>query len=242
MTMSNKNIAEALTKLNLHYPAIRQGFGGLTIGALRPVVKLDPRNVRLNWEQRYGIPWGSRGDHSTGIGVITQLATRPDNPLDLSPHPYSLDITDQVDAAILGSASGKPAWEVLRERFTDDSNKGTIDTSDCPSGWNCTPMPEEIKEKCRSGEFHCTTIAQTTPEDKFVWQKLPSLVRGKVWIRYNPLKVDMRTDSEVEPTPANPDSPSSIPDATPQSVSQQIAAALNGIELHIANIRNIIEK
>lgn len=202
-----KSAAELLLSIGCGTPAIRQGFGGLTLGRFNPLVPVNP-HTRVGWEQRYGLPWGSRGDHSSGAAVFAEYAARADNPLNLTPFPYTVTDQDRSDANLLGTRSGEASWSVLRKRFGTATDGGSDDggggEEECPPGWNCEPMTAEMIAGCRDGTLFCKEIRGLKPGDKRRWRRESSLTHDKrVWISYNPHNSDPFKDAPVDP-PVNP--------------------------------------
>lgn len=208
-----RSIAELLLSIGCGTPAIRQGFGGLTLGRFNSNVPVNP-HTRVGWEGRYGLPWGSRGDHSAGAATITEYANRPDNPLNLTPFPYTLTEQDKSDANILGTSSGEPSWSVIMKRFgaatggggggQGSGGQGGGEVEECPPGWNCEPMPAEIVAGCRNGTIHCTALRGMNSSDRRHWRRQPTKsADGRPWITFNPHNSDPFKDAPVDP-PVNP--------------------------------------
>lgn len=212
-----KSAAELLVSIGCATPAIRQGFGSLTFGRFNPLAPVNP-HTRVGWEERYGLPWGSRGDHSSGAAVFAEYAARTDNPLNLTPFPYTVTDQDRSDANLLGTRAGEPSWSVIRKRFgaaagggggeqNGGSDEQGEEKEECPPGWSCEPMTAEMVTGCRDGSLHCTAIRGLKSGDPRRWKRNSVRVSGKTWISYNPENSDPFKDVIVEPPVEPPTEP-----------------------------------
>lgn len=152
---------------------------------------------RSDYAGRYGHPvTASKGSLSgERCGGFQQPGSWLHVALDL-PEGYVVTGVDRDDLLYVSRGGTRPACDELQ------ASSGGGETGDCPHPWQCSPLPDVLRDGCLVGTHHCAGVGASLP---ICWQAPSRTIRRRPLVYYAEGVPGCDPTLTVEPPPPPPE-------------------------------------